>query len=860
LSTDDPDVGQTHTYAINGGTGASRFEIVNGDEIRVKSGALLDFEGTDSYTLVITATDNGILPLTFSEELTIGLTDANDLPVAVTDTGATNLAFRMSEDDGTKAFDVRSNDSLDPDAGALNNITIDSGSISVQSNMLGIDASDLNVSVNGSNNVEVQLIGIDWHKLAQNQTLDITIPYMLHGDQVSDASAANLTVRVTGVNDGPINLVISSDQVPENIPGVIIGALSVDDADTGDTVTFTIQAGPDSSLFTIVGDELRVGNLGLDFEAAATRTVTVRATDSHGAFFDQLFVVHVSDSEEVTLTTAADTLLGSSTNIQLTGNALTLNPGDNLDGGDGSDSLVLFGGGTFDLNGLAGFANFEGVQVVNFTMTPVTLTLRDGTTSDVAINGIAFTTQINLLGTTSAGSILGGDGTDSVSLSGNTSATTINLGNGNGQSVTLSDDASAGSILGGTGTDSVSLSGNTSATTINLGNGNGQSVTFSDDASAGSIVGGDGRDNVTLSGNASATIINVGNAPGQTQQSIGLFDAASATIIQGGSGRESVQLSSSGSVNVTTINLGDNSDSVSVANASSWNSGIAIDGGSGSDTLALSGSNQTYDLQPTTLTGIETLSLTGDNETVLVDGDALTGVTTISGGSTNKIVTGQAALDLTGKSVSGVTIQSSNATGTTFTVDNKTTAFQVLGGLGADTLETTSFAFTALERQAIFNTSSIELIHDTSGLYGNETNNTLTGTASADNIQGGGGDDRLTGDGGTDSLAGGADSDTFVFNFPSEGMDTIGDFVSGTDRLEISAAGFGGGLTAGTDPATVFGSSSNADFTSTERFHLDTSSDTLYFDADGSGGMATAVAIAQFPNQAVLQPSDWVFV
>jgi hypothetical protein len=41
---------------------------------------------------------------------------------------------------------------------------------------------------------------------------------------------------------------------------------------------------------------------------------------------------------------------------------------------------------------------------------------------------------------------------------------------------------------------------------------------------------------------------------------------------------------------------------------------------------------------------------------------------------------------------------------------------------------------------------------------------------------------------------------------------------------------------------------------------LDTSTDTLYFDADGSGATATAVAIAQFPNQAVLQPSDWVFV
>jgi hypothetical protein len=545
----------------------------------------------------------------------------------------------------------------------------------------------------------------------------------LHGTAESVASAA--TAAVANVNDAPTNLSLSSNQAPDNVPGATVGVLSVDDPDAGDMLTFTIQPGLDSSLFTIAGDQLRVGNVGLDLESA-TRSVTVRAADSHGEFVEQTFTIHVFDGKEFTLTAGADVLLPYSSNTRVIGTAPTLNAADNLDGGDGFDSLVLFGGGTFDLNGLAGFANFEEVQVVNFSVTPVTLTLRDGTTSDVAIGGSAFTTQINLFGTTSAGSILGGDGTDSVSLSGNASATSINLGNGNNRSV-LSDDAIAGSILGGNGTDSVSLSGNASATTINLGNGNNQSVTLSDDAIAGSILGGNGRDNVNLFGNASATTINLGNAatagPASTQ-SIGLFDAASATIILGGIGSESVQLSSSGSANVTTINLGDNFDFVSVANASAWNPGIAIDGGSGSDSLALSGSNQTYDLQLTTLTGIETLSLNGDNETVLVDGDALTGVTNISGGITNKIVTGEAALDLTGKTVSGVTVENSTATGTTFTVDSKTTAFQVLGGPGADTLETTSFAFTALEREAIF-ALSIETIVDTEGTFNSDPNAVL---------------------------------------------------------------------------------------------------------------------------------------
>ena len=35
--------------------------------------------------------------------------------------------------------------------------------------------------------------------------------------------------------------------------------------------------------------------------------------------------------------------------------------------------------------------------------------------------------------------------------------------------------------------------------------------------------------------------------------------------------------------------------------------------------------------------------------------------------------------DLTGKTVQNVTVESSNATGTTFIVDDKNTAFQIIG-------------------------------------------------------------------------------------------------------------------------------------------------------------------------------------
>ncbi|MBR1157157.1 calcium-binding protein, partial [Bradyrhizobium sp. JYMT SZCCT0428] len=290
-----------------------------------------------------------------------------------------------------------------------------------------------------------------------------------------------------------------------------------------------------------------------------------------------------------------------------------------------------------------------------------------------------------------------------------------------------------------------------------------------------------------------------------------------------------------------------------------WNPNIAIDAGTDSDQLVFSSSGQTFDLRPATLTNISGLSV-GTNS-VLVDSDTLTGFTGISGNSGGKVVTGEAGLDLTGKAVSGLTIHSSNVTGTTFTVDSKATGFQVFGGTGDDTLQTSSFAFTASEREAVFNTTSIDVIRDTSGIYGDQSANTIVGSAATDNIQGGAGADRITGAAGPDFLLGGADADTFAFNLPSEGVDTIGDFVVGADILEFSAAGFGGGLVAGMGAATVYGSSSDATFgSSTERFHYDTSSSTLYFDADGSASGTAAVALAQFANGVVLSPDDLLIV
>ena len=154
---------------------------------------------------------------------------------------------------------------------------------------------------------------------------------------------------------------------------------------------------------------------------------------------------------------------------------------------------------------------------------------------------------------------------------------------------------------------------------------------------------------------------------------------------------------------------------------------------------------------------------------------------------------------------------------------------QVLGGTGADTLHATGFAFTPLEREAIFGTTSIETIIDASGFYGDETSNTIVGTAAGDVINGGAGHDRLTGGGGPDVLVGGSGSDTFVFNSASEGTDTIMDFVSGVsgDILQLSATMFGSA--AGLPPATLIA-------LGMVQYVTSTTGGTLFVDVDGAAG------------------------
>jgi Ca2+-binding RTX toxin-like protein len=73
-------------------------------------------------------------------------------------------------------------------------------------------------------------------------------------------------------------------------------------------------------------------------------------------------------------------------------------------------------------------------------------------------------------------------------------------------------------------------------------------------------------------------------------------------------------------------------------------------------------------------------------------------------------------------------------------------------------------------------------------IAGGQGDDQLIGGTVADALAGGDGNDRLDGRGGDDTLVGRGGSDTFVFT-GAPGSDAILDFVSGTDRIDLSAYG-----------------------------------------------------------------------
>ncbi|MGE5546974.1 MAG: calcium-binding protein [Solirubrobacterales bacterium] len=133
---------------------------------------------------------------------------------------------------------------------------------------------------------------------------------------------------------------------------------------------------------------------------------------------------------------------------------------------------------------------------------------------------------------------------------------------------------------------------------------------------------------------------------------------------------------------------------------------------------------------------------------------------------------------------------------------------------------------------------------------GNGLDNRITGKGGKDVLSGMAGADTLVGGGGADKLTGGADADVFAYLLASDGGDTITDFQHGVDKLCIAMDGFGLETAVAADIFRLSTDPGDA----ADRFIYNSTTRTLYFDADGDGVGGTVVAVLN--KGAVLTADD----
>ena len=301
---------------------------------------------------------------------------------------------------------------------------------------------------------------------------------------------------------------------------------------------------------------------------------------------------------------------------------------------------------------------------------------------------------------------------------------------------------------------------------------------------------GNARDNV-LTGNAGSNLLSgsygsdtlYGNGGNDT-----LIGGQGNDLLSGGSGADTfIFVAGDGDDIVTDLTAGD------LVRLSSYYTAQSITQ-VGSDVVVVLSDTDRITFQNTALEAVRAaLSFEGVQPPKYLVGTP--GNDTLIGGSGDDGLSGGAGNDI----LDGRAGRDSMAGGTGNDVYYVDDAYDVVGekaGEGTDTIRSSvSYRMPSnVEIGILEGTAAINLegSYDDNRLEGNSGNNSLFGMPGNDTLLGGGGNDLLNGGFGTDTLTGGAGADVFQFEHGC-GNDTITDFQSGVDKLDLHLLGISSG-------------------------------------------------------------------
>ncbi|MEM7718013.1 MAG: hypothetical protein AAF222_02325, partial [Pseudomonadota bacterium] len=608
------------------------------------------------------------------------------------------------------------------------------------------------------------------------------------------------------LNEGP-SMTASGGAVAENDDGAVVGAVSATDPDAGDTVTLTV----DDARFEVVGGQLKLKDgESLDYEAdGATVSVTVTATDVHGATDTQVVTVTVGDeAEDIRLGDGGERFDDTSTTeTSITGgtgdDTITGTDGDSdVDGGDGNDVVGGDAGENLIVNG-----SFEDIDGAAIDSVRAVMTSVDGWTD---ANGSEF--EMHVDGYSGADAA---DGDYWLDMSGR--GDRMDIGQTvsamqDGESYELSFDA--GNYTGRLVGELEVYFGGALIATIDPDTPD-QMDTYTFD-----LIGGSGDGSNTLRFVEVGSSHNVGVALDNVR-----LVAAGDDTLTGGAGNDTV----SGGAGDDSIEGGAGND--------------LIDGGSGNDTILAGDGNDALD------GGSDDDTLEGDTGDDLVDGGAgndtavFTGVladydVSYDAGTETFTITDLNAADGDDGTDTVTGVEEFLFEGTRYTAADLVTVAGSGSGDGSaisdgdndDTPDTTTAGSDATHVGTSGNDSFWTTGHD-DVVYGLDGNDTIGGDAGDDRVDGGAGNDDLHGNDGNDTLYGGSGNDTVFAHtgddevygdagndvlYGIEGDDTVyggsgNDTVYGGGENDLLYGDLGGDLVYGEDGSDTLSGGSGSD-------------------------------------------------
>jgi len=529
----------------------------------------------------------------------------------------------------------------------------------------------------------------------------------------------------------------------------------------------------------------------------------------NGSTYDQITFSSI-EQFNITGTTLNDSIYGAELNDILNGgngdDIIDAAEGDDiLNGGTGNDTLIGGDGNdTYIVDSIGDTISEISTLDIDTIQSAINYTLLEGSNlENLALTGSAVNATGNSLNNI---------------ITGNAAANTLNGG------------AGIDTLIGGAGNDTYIIDSTTDTITETATGGNSDivkaSVTYTLGAASNlenltltgtSAINGTGNSlNNTITGNSAANILNGG---------------VGADTLMGGLGNDIYYVDNTGDITTEALNEGTDI----VYSSLSW-------------TLA-------DNLENLTLSGTTAINGTGNafNNTIMGN----TAANTLTGGAGNDILNGSTGADTL---IGGVGDD-------TYSVDNIGDITTEALSEGTDSVSA-SLTWTLADNLENLTLTGTVAINGT----GNALNNTISGNAAANTLDGGSGIDTLTGMGGNDVLVGGDGSDiltggtgadSFRFNATTEGVDNIKDFTaSQSDIIQISAAGFGGGLAVGTLASSMFLSAAGATTATdaNQRFIYNSSTGGLYFDADGNGSGSLTTQIATLTGVPVLSNTNIVVI